>query len=437
MVPSGRPSMPGAATSALATVMLLVLAGTASAQSAPPAASTGTMAGYAQTPTLEGPDGVSAQLAEDDAVTGGAIESQSLRRLGAPWFAFKKRLNDQYGLQLSFSFQSLYQNANETLTGISDAAAVRGQIQGSWTFLGRGTENTSRLTFSLQNRNAVNGQIPPTQLAGQFGSVVNTGTGFNDAGFIVNEVAWRQALFDGRLKFITGVMSAISWYNTTALSSSLRGFQNTGMQSSLSKPAPGRGLGFGLGVQFSPHFVMVAGVHDANSTATENPFDTIKQHEYYKAVEFRYLPSSPDRWKWDTVKLQLWHQDALAEKGIPESSGAAVQASYLINDRFYPFTYGGWSDGKASIFKQDLVAGLGIAVDTRNRPADDAFAFAVGWGNPSIDGLQDQYTAEVFYRLQLLRSLAITPSLQVVHNPAANFEDDTVFLLGLRTRIQF
>lgn len=402
---------------------------------APPPA--GTKAGYSQAPTLEGPNGVTSQLAEDDAVTGGVLETRRLRRLTAPWYAFKERLNDDLGLQLSFSFQTLYQNADQTLTGVSEAAGVRGQVQGAWTLIGRGTKNTGRLTFSFQNRSAVNNQIPPSQLASQFGSVLNTGTGFNDAGAIVNEIAWRQALFDGRFKLITGVMSAISWYNTSALSSSLRGFQNTGMQTSLSKPAPGRGLGFGFGVEFTPNLVMVAGIHDANGRASENPFDTIEQNEYYKAVEFRYLPSTPDRSRWDTFKLQLWHQDALEEKGVAASSGVTLQASYLFNDRWYPFTYGGWSDGNASTFKQDLVAGLGMAANTRNRPADDALAVAIGWGNPSDGELQDQYTAEIFYRLQLLAAVAITPSIQIVQNPADNPDDDRVVLFGLRTRIQF
>lgn len=421
----------------LAAMALLAMAGSGTAQTSTAPHQPNTKAGYNQAPTLEGPNGVTSLLAEDDAITGGALQTKTMRQLMAPWYAFKKRLNDNYGLQLSFSHQTLFQSANETLTGISKAAGARGQIQGAWTLLGRGTQNSGKLTFSFQNRNAVNQQIPPSQLAGQFGSISGSGTGFNDVGMIVNEFAWRQSLFDGRFKFIVGNMSAISWYNTSALSSSLRGFQNTGLQSSLSKPTPGRGLGFGIGVEITPNFVVVAGIHDANSTAKESPFDTIGQQEYYTAIEFRYLPSDKKRWKWDTLKLQFWHQNALVEKGIAESSGLTFQASHLFNDRWYPFVMGGWSDGNASTFKQDLIAGLGVAVDTKNRPADDAFGMAIGWGKPSNDAYQEQLTAEIFYRLQLFESFAITPSVQIVRNPAANPTDDMVVLWGLRTRIQF
>lgn len=394
-------------------------------------------AGYEQPVSLEGPSGVTAQLAEDDAVQGGLLAPDGTLQFFQPWYNFKRRLNSQHGLQLSFSFQTLAQSASESLTGVSDAAATRGQVQGAWTLLNRGGANPGKLTFRIRNRQAWGDEIPPTQLAYQFGSIVNSGTGFGDSGWELNELAWRQSLMGGRFRFIFGNMSAISWYNTTALSSSLRGFQNSGMQSSLSKPGPGRGLGFGAGFQFSPNWVMVAGVHDANSKASENPLKTIKEQEYFYAAELRYLPSGPDKQMWDAFKIQLWYQDPLSDSGRKAAQGVALEAGYLFNDRWYPFAFGGWSDGNASVFKQDFVAGLGVKIDARRRASNDYLGIAAGWGNPSVAQFQDQYTAEIFYRLQLLSSFAITPSVQLVRDPAANPEVNQVVLWGLRTRIQF
>ncbi|WP_158263398.1 carbohydrate porin [Aliiruegeria haliotis] len=400
----------------------------------PPSA---TKSGFTQPASLEGPDGVTTSLVEDDAVRGGLLSPRGTLKAFDPWYAWKRRLNDDLGLQLSFSFQTLAQRTDETLTGVDNAAATRGQIQGSWTLVDRGGSSPGKLTFRIRNRQAWDGNIPPSQLAYQFGSIINSGTGFGSNGMELNELAWRQSFMDGRLRFIFGNMSAIAWYNTHALSGSLSGFQNTGMQSSLSKPGPGRGLGFGLAYQFTPNLVVLGGVHDANSTATMNPLETIKQHEYFYAAELRYLPSGIEKQQWDAFKVQVWHQDARAEKGLEASSGVSLQAGYLFNDIWYPFAFGGWSDGNASIFKQDLVAGLGVKIPTRNRPSTDMFGVAAGWGDPSADGLQDQYTAEVFYRLQLLASFALTPSVQVVRDPAANPDADQVVLWGLRTRIQF
>lgn len=403
-----------------------------------PAPSGTTKAGYNQEPTLEGGNGVTTDLAVDDAITGGLFEGPRLRAITQPWFDFKKRLNDELGLQLAFSYQALYQSADQTLTGVDDAAAVRGQIQGAWTLLGRDTNHPGRLTFRVENRQTAFGEaIPPSSLASQFLSPTNTGTGFSDFGTVLSELAWRQSLFGGKLKFIGGKISAISWYNTTAMSSSMRGLQNTALESSLSKPAPGRGLGFGFGVEPFPNFVIVAGIHDANAKTTSNPFDTIKQGEFYYSTEFRYYLSGPDRWTWDSLKLQLWYQDPRKVLGIPASIGATFEASYLFDDRWYPFVLGGISDGNATLFKTDLVAGLGVAIDTRNRPARDAFGIAFGWGDPSNNSLRDQYTGEMFYRLQVTENFAVTPSVQLILNPAANPLQDRIVVGSVRARLTF
>ncbi len=275
-----------------------------------------TKSGYATTPTLEGPDGVTTQLEQDDATVGGLLSPDGTLKAFEPWYNFKRGLNQKYGLQLSFSVQALYQSADETLTGVSDAAATRTQIQGAWTLLNRGGKNTGRLTFRLRNQQAWDDDIPPTQLAPQFGSIVNSGTGFSDAGFNVAELAWRQSFADDRFRVIGGVISSIAWYNTSALSASLTGFQNSGMQASLSKAEPGRGFGLGFGSQFGPKFAMVAGVHDANGSATENPFDTIEQDEYFYSAEFRYLPSGIENQLWNSVKGSVLVPGRSEGKGI-------------------------------------------------------------------------------------------------------------------------
>lgn len=421
----------GLDAAALLLVCLLAMPG--HAQQSGPA----TFSQYPQSDSLEGGDSVVEGLTLDDTNVGSVLRLPAERKFFDPWFAWKKRVNDDIGLQLNFSYQALYQNT-EADVPYQDAFAGRGQIDGAWTFLNRGGKNPGKLTFRLENRNTIDTEIPPSQLAFQFGSVSSSGTGFsNFSDPVMSELAWRQATFDGRFKFILGKISAISWYNTQALSSSLRGFQNTAVQSSLSKPAPGRGIGGGVGLQFSPHFVMVAGIHDANAKTDQDPFDTIDEWEFYKSVEFRWYPTTPDRWRFDKVTLQFWHQDELSEKGIPASQGVTFQASQLFNDKWYPFVLGGISDGKASIFEADLVAGLGIALNPRQQAARDVFGIAASWGDPAEDGLNDQTTAELFYRLQLLERLALTPSIQYVRDPAASPTEEDAWVVGLRARVSF
>ncbi|MFD0982548.1 carbohydrate porin [Tropicimonas aquimaris] len=410
--------------------------GAAMAQYVDPA--TPTYSGYPAEPkNLEGGDSVTEDLSQDDVDVGGVLAFPKVEAFFQPFFDWKKRLNDRTGLQLQFSYQTLYQTTNDDDALYSDAFAGRAQVQGSWSLLNRGGANPGKLTFRIENRYTIDSEIPPSQFGYQFGSVTPSGTGFSDFGSALTELAWRQTLADGKFKFILGKISAISWYNVHALSSSMRGFQNTGLQSSLSKPAPGRGIGGGFGYEFSPKFVLVAGIHDANAKTPDDPFDTIGEGEFYRSVEFRYYPTTPDRWRYDQVRLQFWQQDALSESGTPADQGVTISASRLFEDRYFVFGFGGMSEGKATLFEADAAAGFGIAFDTRHRAARDALGIGIAWGRPSNDRLQEQYTGEMFYRFQLVDRVALTPSIQYVKHPAANPNGEDVVIFGLRTRITF
>ncbi len=67
----------------------------------------------------------------------------------------------------------------------------------------------------------------------------------------------------------------------------------------------------------------------------------------------------------------------------------------------------------------------------------DLLGFNVNRSKPPESDLDDQYTAELFYRLQLAQNLAITPDVQLLINPALNPNEDVIWLFGLRARLSF
>ena len=390
--------------------------------------------GFGVSDSLEGGDSVTEDIAIDDIDAGSAFRfpGEPLK----PWFDSKRRLNEQLGLKLNFSYQALYQNADNP--GISEAAGGRGEINGSWALVGRGSQNIGRLTFRLENRHTLGTEIPPSKLGNQFGSGTLVGTGFSDFGYNLSELAWRQAVMSGRLRFVFGKISAVSWYGGHALSSPKRGFQNSALQGSNTRAFPGRGLGGGIAYQFSPKLVVLAGIHDANAKTTGNPFDTIGQHEYLKSLEFRSYLTTPERARWDQVRLNIWHQDARVQAGTPESYGANLVASKLMfDDKIMPFIIAGISDGKASLFRKDIAVGIGIGYDSTPAKARDVLGIGLAWGEPSDSSFQDQITAEAYYRFQLLDNIAITPSIQVIKNPALSPDKMTVVVAGFRLRFTF
>lgn len=393
--------------------------------------------GFSDHGSMEGPDGVVSELASDDIAVGSLFHPPLLDGAFQPWYEMKRAWNKKYGLQLGFSYNALYQAADDTTTGVDEGAGGRFQAQGTWTLLGRGSKNPGMISLRAEDRHRLGTDIPPSALGRQFGSINNTGGGFNEFDFALTELAWRQTILDGNVKFGFGKISAVSWYNVHALSSALSGFQNSALQSSLTKPSVGRGIGAVAAMRQGEDFALLAGIHDANAQTAENPFDTIDEMDLYYSTELRWFPTSFDRRKWDEVRLQVWHVDETNEGATPSSSGATVMASRLFDDFFMPFILGGLSDGEASLVEADVTGGIAFAFNTKHRAARDILGMSVNWGQPSDGSLDDQVTSEAFYRFQLFENLAFTPSVQMISNPANAPSEDTVWLAGLRGRFTF
>ena len=98
-----------------------------------------------------------------------------------------------------------------------------------------------------------------------------------------------------------------------------------------------------------------------------------------------------------------------------------------------PFLRLGWSEGGAPLLNSSVGAGIGYYIKERS----DLIGFGLNWGKPSKSGLNDQYTTELFYRLQLSPNFAITPDVQLLINPANNLDEDIILVFGLRARLSF
>ena len=300
------------AGSGFVVAMLLILAvvPTAAADTTDPTAG---RSGYSEgAPPLEGRDSVVNDLYQDDKEVGSVFKIKALDGVLDPWWKAKKRVKQKVGLKLQLSYQSLREWTDQE-EGETYAAAGRFEFQGAWTVIGRESKNPSVITFRMEYRDTLGTEIPPSQLGGQFGSAGLVGTGFSAFQFAFRELAWRQTMFQGKWKFGGGKISAVSWYNGHALSSPKRGFQNSALLASNTRPFPGRGLGSVSGVRIGERWAVVTGIHDANAVSNDNPFDTIGEGEFFYAAEFRYFPTTFERHQWDQMKLQIWHQNEREE----------------------------------------------------------------------------------------------------------------------------
>lgn len=85
----------------------------------------------------------------------------------------------------------------------------------------------------------------------------------------------------------------------------------------------------------------------------------------------------------------------------------------------------------APIYNETATIGVGRLI----RQWSDVFGIGLNWGDPPDESLKDQWTAEVFYRLQLSQNLQLTPSIQYLKDPAQNPEHSSIWVAGLRMRL--
>ena len=94
------------------------------------------------------------------------------------------------------------------------------------------------------------------------------------------------------------------------------------------------------------------------------------------------------------------------------------------------FFRAGWSDGAAPLMNKTVTVGF-----IHRFHKSDLLGLGFNWGDPSNDALSDQYTTELFYRFQFSQNLALTPSVQLLIDPASNPDEDKIWVFSIRMRL--
>ena len=70
-------------------------------------------------------------------------------------------------------------------------------------------------------------------------------------------------------------------------------------------------------------------------------------------------------------------------------------------------------------------------------PMRGVVGLGLNWGEPnkvSFGKVDDQFTGELFWRYQLTKQFAVTPSVQYINNPALNPGSNNMWAFGIRAR---
>lgn len=376
-----------------------------------------------------GPASVGEQLREDDEIKEPAFRFPGFDAFFSPWFAWKKKLNEKYGLQLGFDYNALYQGASDTLPGNDDQAASGAlRFFGRWTLFGRDTKNHGSLVFKVENRHRLGTGISPSQLGFDIGYNGITGTLFSDVNTVLVDLNWQQAFNDGRGGLIIGRFDPNDYMDVIGYANPWTTFSNLSVLVNTSIALPDSSAGIGLGHWIKDQWFILGGINDANGVIDEVDFF---EHgsEFFSFVEFGWTQSRVQRYT-NHVHATFWHVDERQDAGVPESEGVVIGANWSVFEEWMVFGRAGWSDGGAPLANTTATAGVMYRFFKR-----DLLGIGFNWSDPSDNTLRDQYTTEVFYRFQFAQNLAFTPSLQWLIDPALNPDESSLWAFGLRARI--
>lgn len=355
-----------------------------------------------------------------------------------PW---RESLAEKHRFTFGLDYNVLALEASDTIPGTDESAiSAVARFYGAWKLIGLESGNTGELVWKIEHRHAYTDTDPKAFAIGNVGMAGMFAPSFSDQGSRLSNLYWKQNLNQGSTSLIVGFLDTTDYVDTYALASPWSGFINlvfsTG--SAVIGLPDDASFGLALGHMFSDNFYGVAGITDGNADSSHpfDGFDTFfNKNQYFTTAELGWT-ASQDRIYTDNVHLTYWHLDGGTKNSTKDSQGINFSASYFATPQVMPFIRGGFSEGDASLLSSSISAGLGyfgLGIPTNN------LGFAVNWGEVNKEafggGLDDQYSAEIYYNITVGKYLNITPDIQYVKNPALSGEDNS-WILGIRANIK-
>lgn len=356
-----------------------------------------------------------------------------------PWYDLKARFADDLGLRFGIADTPIYQVATDSLTGEDQASGAIFEILGAWELIDRGGKHPGTLGFRVEDRHRLWTDVAPQFLFAEIGAGVPTAIGYSEFSLTLAELWWEQQIVKDRFSVRVGKMLPFGYYDFFLFKNPKTDFANAAFALNPTIAWPQFGLGVSTEVRPREDIYLVAGIQDANGSPNRAGFDTFfDDKEFFVIGEIGwdpgYLsdgkknPAAPD------YHFTIWHTDEREKAGRPSGWGLGVMGQHPIGNAV-PFLRYGYSDGGAALLRH-LVMG-GVAWTTAFNYKQDTIGLAASWGQPSNRSFDDQFTAELYYKMQLTRRLALTPSVQLMVNPSSNPDTSTLAVFGIRARIDF
>lgn len=387
-------------------------------------------------PQFGGPDSVQDQTI-DDARQKDSISGVDILKGYSGW---KENLRKKHGFSFTLDYTAGLVGVSNALYDEDFFSGGAARFYGAWDLVGRESGNTGTFVWKVENRHKYT-EIPPNGTASQVGYAGITYPTLSDIGTRLTNLYWKQNLYKGRMEVIAGMIDTTDWVDLYLLASPWTGFSNFVFATGgASIPTPDdSAVGLYINGMLTDNLYLIGGFADTNADSTDpfEGFDTFfNDNEYFKTIELGWT-TSQDRFYLDNTHITFWHADKREEVGVSEGWGVNFSFSKSFDEKWMPFLRAGYADDGGSLLQKTISTGLGYHLQ------DDISLLGLGinWGQPNEDtfgpDLDDQYTFELFCRIQVTQNIQITPDIQYLINPARNPDEDDSWVLGLRARMVF
>ena len=386
--------------------------------------------GYTEsTPPFAGPTSPQGEVEETDRALDPAFRFPQIDASFQPWQDWKRSANEDYGVQLAAHYSTLSQGLSDSLTGVDHASSgvFRGTLK--WTLTGRESGDEGALNVMVDHRHGFR-DVTPADLATEAGYLGLTGLFYNNIGLALINLNWTQSLNNGRAGLVVGRYDPNDYQNVLGMVNPWTLFSNLATNLDTTVALPDSSWGIGGGAWLTDNWYVLGGINDANGSVTDDLDFFAGGAEFYKYFHVGWSPSKSERY-FRNVHLLAWHVDDREDAGVESTHGISLAANWTFNDRWMPYARLGFSKGSAPIYNESITLGLIRKFLYRS----DVVGLALNHGSPSNDGLRDQTTIEAFWRFQFSQGVAITPSAQLLLDPALNPEKNTIWVWGLRFRL--
>ncbi|MEI6084716.1 MAG: carbohydrate porin [Verrucomicrobiota bacterium] len=329
-----------------------------------------------------------------------------------------------YGFRYKLDHTATYVSLTDVTKGDSTLAYYTFDFKSKWAIF-----NTGWITSQVEYKTGL-GPIGDTQDAkSNLGTTTNpTGIWSSHNGWRVPELAWQQALLDGQIVIVAGMVSQGNYFDSNAYAGSGRGqFINSGLIDSMVVPLPSYNAGFNVQWQPLEDWYGMIGYTAGGATAGTAAWNEFSSDPWTVLGEFGYAPDNflgigPGVYR---VQPFIAEADGWTQGGL----GFNLQQQ-LGKDSPFGW-YGRYGYGGSHVVngaQQQLGTGFVVQAPFKHllmqRTSNDFLGVGFVWSQPMATTKpiihENEYVFEITYALQLTPTAKLQPDVQYILDPTHN-----------------